>query len=78
MQNTPASSKSVHNTPSKIVCYHTKISVKNTLIGSARYALVRITIRRASEILSGVTNGNQRYIYIWYVQDTIVARAGIM
>ena len=30
----------------------------------------------ASETLSGVTNGNRRYIYIWYVQDTLVARAG--
>ena len=36
---------------------------------------------RASETLSGVTNGNRRYIYIyiyiyiWYVQDTLVARA---
>ena len=29
----------------------------------------------ASETLSGVTNGNWRYIYIWYVQDTLVARA---
>ena len=33
----------------------------------------------ASETLSGVTNGNRRYIYIyiyiWYVQDTLVARA---
>ena len=31
----------------------------------------------ASETLSGVTNGNQRYIYIyiWYVQDTLVERA---
>ena len=34
-----------------------------------------------SETLSGVTNGNRRYIYIhihvyiWYVQDTLVARA---
>ena len=31
----------------------------------------------ASETLSGVTNGNRRYIYIyiWYVQDTLVAQA---
>ena len=32
---------------------------------------------RASETLSGVTNVNRIYIYIyiWYVQDTLVARA---
>ena len=29
----------------------------------------------ASETLSGVTNGNRRYIYIWYVQDTFVVWA---
>ena len=31
----------------------------------------------ASETLSGVKNGNRRYIYIyiWYVHDTLVARA---
>ena len=29
----------------------------------------------ASETLIGLNNRNRRYIYIWYVQDTLVARA---
>ena len=37
------------------------------------YAIIGERASEASETLSVVTNGNRRYI--WYVSDTLVARA---